>query len=177
MTWKSYAAMSGAGLLATYLFSAPPPLTDRTPAARPSADADASRVANDIEQQAARLGSRVRQAVDYVPPARNPFRFGGRPAASRGTTATSAPAGPPSEAVIPDLPEAPPPPPPIRLTGIATNTVNGQRERSAVLLTPQGVMTAGEGDMVGAYRVLRIDEDAVEVAGPDGMPRRLALRP
>jgi hypothetical protein len=31
--------------------------------------------------------------------------------------------------------------------------------------------------MAGAYRVVRIDEDAVEVLGPDGTPRRLPLRP
>jgi hypothetical protein len=177
MTWKSYAAFSGAGLLATYLFSAPPTVTDRVPVSASPTGAAASRVVDDIEQQAARLGSRVRPSVDYEPPARNPFRFGGRPRSFRGTSSPPMPTQPPVEAAIPDLPPLPPPPPPVRLTGIATTTVDGQRQRSAVLLTPDGVVSAREGDMAGAYRVVRIDEDAVDVLGPDGTPRRLQLRP
>ena len=175
MTWKSYAAVSGAGLLATYLASAPPTLTPgRAPAARPAADAGAARLSDDIEEQAARLGSRVREDVAFRPPARNPFRFGARPVAPR----RSAPA-PPSAAAPAVTPEPalPTPPPPIRLNGIATTTVNGEPQRVAVLLTPQGVVEARAGDMAGAYRVVRVEEDAVEVVGPDGISRRLNLRP
>lgn len=176
MTWKAYAAMSGAGLLATYLVSTPPVLDNRSAVTRPVAGTAAPRVADDIEQQAERLGARVREAVEYVPPARNPFRFGGRPAAPRGTTSLPEAATAPVD-VIPNLPEAPPPPPPIRLTGIATTTVDGQPQRSAVLLTPEGVVSVREGETAGAYRVRRVEEEAVEVEGPDGVPRRLLLRP
>jgi hypothetical protein len=177
MTWKSYAAMSGAGLLATYLASAPPALSPgRTPTARPAGDAGAARVSDDIEAQAARLGSRVRDEIAFRPPTRNPFRFGARPPAARSAGASAASVSPPV-APAEATPEPPPPPPPIRLTGIATSTVNGEPQRVAVLLTSDGVVEARAGDMAGAYRVVRVEEEAVEVVGPDGMPRRLNLRP
>src|SRR5690606_20496858 len=101
----------------------------------------------------ARLGSRVRPTVEYRPPSRNPFRFGGRPAPVRDTQ----PAPAPVEAFEQDLPPLPPAPPPVRLTGIATDTVNGERRRTAILLTADGIVSAGEGDMAGAYRIVRID--------------------
>jgi hypothetical protein len=174
MTWKSYVVMSGAGLVATYLVSAPPTIAPGRVAAPVPAAATPGRLADDIEEQASRLGSRVRTEIDYQPPARNPFRFGGR-TVLRGP---SAPQDPPVESPSTALPEvAPAPPPPIRLTGIATSTVNGQRRRSAILLTPGGIIDAREGEMAGAYRVTRIEEDAVEVVGPDGLPRRLVVRP
>jgi hypothetical protein len=173
MTWKSYAALSGAGLLATYLASTPPTLPPRAPAARPAADAGAARVEDDIEEQAARLGSRVREEVAFRPPSRNPFRFGARTPPPGRSAAAPPPAPPATEPV----PPAPPPPPPIRLTGIATSTVNGEPQRVAILLTVQGVVEARAGDMAGAYRIVRVDEDGVEVVGPDGTNRRLILRP
>ena len=174
MTWKSYAAVSGAGLLATYLVSAPPTHTPgRVPAARSAADAGAARVSDDIEDQAARLGSRVRDEVAFRPPARNPFRFGARTPPPR-SAATPPPV---SEAPLAPEPVAPPPPPAIRLTGIAASKVNGEPQRVALLLTQQGVVEARAGEMAGAYRVVRVDEDAVEVVGPDGIARRLSLRP
>jgi hypothetical protein len=176
MTWKSYAAMSGAGLLATYLVSAPPAIVpEGAPATRPAAE-NATRRADDIEQQAARLGSRVRTEIEYQPPARNPFRFGGRSAAPRSPVSTNGAVDSPPIAV-PQIAPPPAPPPPIRLTGIALDTVEGERRRMAILLTPEGVVTAREGGMAGAYRVTRIEEEAVEVVGPDGTPRRLAVRP
>jgi hypothetical protein len=58
-----------------------------------------------------------------------------------------------------------------------TNTVGGVRQRSAVLNTPDGVIMAREGETAGAYRIVRVEEDAVEVVGPDGTTRRLNLRP
>jgi hypothetical protein len=176
MTWKSYVAMSGAGLLATYLVSAPPTIAPgRVPAAVPAA-ATPPPLADDIEEQAARLGSRVRTEIEYQPPARNPFRFGGRTAA-RGPSVAAEPVVASPSTALPEVAPSPPPPPPIRLTGIATSTVEGQRQRSAILLTPAGVVDAREGEMAGAYRVTRIEEDAVEVVGPDGVPRRLVVRP
>ena len=173
MTWKSYVVMSGAGLVATYLVSAPPTIAPGRVAAPVPAAVTPAQLADDIEEQASRLGSRVRAEIDYQPPARNPFRFGGR-TVSRGP---STPTEPTVESPATALPEVVPPPPPIRLTGIATSTVNGQRQRSAILLTPGGVVDVREGEMAGAYRVTRIEEDAVEVVGPDGLPRRLVVRP
>ena len=179
MTWKSYAAVSGAGLLATYLASAPPALSPgRAPAARPTEDAGAARVSDDIEAQAARLGMRVRDEVAYRPPTRNPFRFGARiPSPPSSATGRSGPSEAPLPTPPEPAPEPPSPPPPIRLTGVATTMVKGEAQRVAVLLTASGVVEARAGEMAGAYRVVRVEEDAVEVVGPDGMPRRLNLRP
>jgi hypothetical protein len=179
MTWKSYAAVSGAGLLATFLASAPPALSPgRAPAARPTEDAGAARLSDDLEAQAARLALRVRDEVAYRPPTRNPFRFGARiPSPRSSVTGGSAPSASPPPTPAEPAPEPPPPPPPIRLTGVATTSVNGQAQRVAVLLTSSGVVEARAGEMAGAYRVVRVEEDAVEVVGPDGMPRRVNLRP
>jgi len=82
---------------------------------------------------------------------------------------------PPPTAAAP-APEPPPPPPPIRLTGVATTTANGEAQRVAVLLTSSGVVEARAGEMAGAYRIVRVEDDAVEVVGLDGVPRRLNLR-
>jgi hypothetical protein len=173
MTWKSYAAVSGGTLLVTYLFSAPPTIAPGRPPAATDAVAGSAPATVDIQQQAKRLGSRVRAQTEYRPPSRNPFRFGGRPVAAR--PAVRAPE-PTSDApvVLPVAP--PPPPPPIRLSGIVTNTVDGMPQRSAVLNTPDGVVTARAGETAGAYRIVRVDEDAVEIVGPDGTTRRLNLR-
>jgi hypothetical protein len=177
MTWKSYAAVSGGTLLVTYLFSAPPTIAPgRPPAARTAAVAAGSAPSSaDIQQQAARLESRGRVETEYRPPARNPFRFGGRPAAPKPAVRAPEPLSD-APAVVPSI-AAPPPPPPIRLAGIVTNTVDGVRQRTAVFNTPEGVVTAREGEAAGAYRVTHVDEDAVEVVGPDGIPRRISLRP
>jgi hypothetical protein len=176
MTWKSYAVVSGGTLLVTYLFSAPPTIAPgRPPAVGRAVVTGSAPSTADIQQQAARLESRVRAETEYRPPARNPFRFGGRPAAVKPAVRAPEPVTD-APVVIPTVP-SPPPPPPIRLTGILTNTVGGERQRSAVLNTPEGVITAREGEPAGAYRIVRVDEDAVEVVGPDGVTRRLNLRP
>ena len=176
MTWKSYAAVSGAGLLATYLVSAPPTIAPGHPtAARPDAVSRPASPSADIQEQAQRLQTRVRADTEFHPPSRNPFRFGAR-AAKPGARSSPAPSAriPETPAAVPS--EPPPPPPPIRLSGIVTNTVDGVRQRAAVLNTVGGVITAREGEMAGAYRIVRVDEDAVEVVGPDGVSRRLNLR-
>jgi hypothetical protein len=174
MTWKSYAVVSGGTLLATYLFSAPPMIAPgRQPAARFDAAVPPAPATADIQQEAARLESRARADAEYRPPSRNPFRFGGRPAAAPRPAVRAPEPG----AGAPVVPTVPPPPPPIRLSGIVTNTVDGVRQRSAVLNTPEGVVMVREGETAGAYRVARVEEDAVEVIGPDGVTRRISLRP
>jgi hypothetical protein len=174
MTWKSYAAASGGTLLVTYLFSAPPTIAPgRQPTPRFDAAAPSAPAAANIQHEAERLESRERADTEYRAPSRNPFRFAGRAAAASGVRAPE----PRTEAPVPPTVPAPPPPPPIRLSGIVTNTVGGVRQRSAVLNTPDGVIMAREGEMAGAYRVVRVEEDAIEVVGPDGSARRLSLRP
>ena len=174
MTWKSYAVFSGAGLLATYLMSTPvPDDPGRTQTPTPRATSGAAPA--DIAAQADRLQARVVPDAEYHEPSRNPFRFGGR--------AVSAPqparveAAPP--AVVPDVAaiEPRPAPPPFRVSGISAETVDGARQRTAILATPAGIVTAREGETVAdGYRVTRIEEDAVQFVSPDGTPFRLTLR-
>lgn len=175
MTWKAYTAVSGATLIATYLFSTPPAVAPgRVPARVENAAAPAAPTF-DIQEQAARLAGRVQAQAEYQAPSRNPFRFGAARAA-----ASAAPVARALEPVVdapPVVTPVVPPPLPIRLTGISTSIVDGQRQRMAVLITLEGVVTAREGDAVGPFRVERIDEEAVELTGADGVSRRLVLRP
>lgn len=175
MTWKSYAAVSGAGLLATYLFSTPPiGVPDRAPARSTPVARGTSGPRIDISEEASRLQVRQREDVRYDEPSRNPFRFGARHVAR--PPARVEEAAPPEPVFTPPPPL--PQPPPIRVSGIATNSVDGTRQRSAILVTPAGVVSVREGDAVGTeYRVTRIDEDAVELTGVDGGIRRIPLRP
>jgi len=179
MSWKSYAAVSGATVLAGWLASTPPAselqgtaVVSRQPQAR--VDAAASTIAHEAD----RLRVRVRREVDYAQPQRNPFRFGaGRAEVDRGgdipaaatVTATSEPAAP-----IPFNP----PPPPVTLAGIAEDEKGGgQMERTAILSSPSGVLLVREGDVViGDYRVGRIESEAVELVKTDGSILRLTLR-
>jgi hypothetical protein len=172
MTWKVYAAMTGAGILATYFASAPPTFAPGAPAARPDAVAQVpTPPARDIQQQAARLQTRLHQDVEYREPSRDPFRFNARTApAPRAERAVEPPPEPVTVAVTPAEPLV------IRLSGVATNSVNGERRRTAILSTPQGIVEAREGDTVGPYRVVRVEDDAVELAAADGTTRRITLR-
>ena len=174
MPWKTYAAFSGAGLLAVYLFSSPTPIGSGG-TSRPRPEATRGTAPADIEQQAERLQSRVTPDAEFHEPSRNPFRFGGGPVAARQPTRVE-------PEVVPDTPDLTPvdplpAPPPIRLSGIATEMVDGVRQRSAILVTPAGMITVREGDAVGAeYRVTRIEEDAVQLVASDGTPRRITVR-
>jgi Tfp pilus assembly protein PilP len=173
MTWKSYVIASGAGLLATYLVSTPPPTAPgRTPAVGQSTAAPQAAPTVDIQAEASRLQTRVREAVEYQEPSRNPFRY-----AARRRVASPDPE--------PDIPPEPDPtlhllpePPAITVAGIVTKTVDGVRRRTAILITAAGPLEVSEGDAVGAeYRVVRVEEDAVELTAGDGTRRRISLRP
>ena len=175
MTLKSYLLLSGGGLLATYLVTSQPGVTPERPAARTTARSAPATV--DIQEEAARLETRVRQEVEYREPSRNPFVFGARQAARPSAPAVHVPV----DAPPPVEPEAPP----IRLLGVAS----ADGKRTAFLATPQGLVEVREGDTVtqdlsagtperrSFYRVGRIEEDAVELVGSDGTSRRLLLRP
>jgi hypothetical protein len=176
MSWKSYAAVSGATVLAGWLASAPPSNTpDRTAqAARPPAAGDAR--SSDIEREAERLQTRAQRAVEYTQPQRNPFRFGlARPEVNRGGDLPDpAPAPVPPPVAVPIVA----PPPPLKLSGIAEDQKSEQMERTAILSSPSGVLLVREGDSVlGEYRVGRIESEAVELVKSDGTTLRLALRP
>lgn len=163
MTWKSTAVVSGVGLLATWLASVPPANAPSASAVAPAASVDP---AASIGEQAERLGARVRGEIEYREPARNLFRF-------------SAPAALPAAAgerrVQAQLTDVPPPPvsPGIKLSGIATDTVDGRPQRTAILNTASGLVFVREGDRVGEFRVGTIGEDAVDLVQADGAVRRI----
>ena len=168
MTWKYYAAMSGAGVLAWLAAAPPSSIPGRVTPAQPSEAVGVTAAASDIEQQASRLQARLRSEALYREPGRNLFRFAGRSRASE----TAAPA--PVEAPV--VPVAPigPPPPPVKLSGVA---IDGD-VRTAILSTPAGIVLARVGDeVVGRYRVSSVDENAVElITIADSAPVRLTLR-
>ncbi len=168
MTWKSYAVVSGAGLLATYLAS-PTLAPDRT-VPQPSPAAQSTTAASlDIEYEAARLQKRVRDETAFHTPSRNPFRFGAiTPVPRREPVAASA--VPLAAAVGPSAPE----PPFVALSGIAADVVDGVLQRTAILTTMDGVVLARAGDTVGPYRVRAIADEAVELESIlDGSIRQL----
>jgi hypothetical protein len=165
MTWKAYAAVSGAGLLATYMASSPPAIAPKRGSAPQNSTSGAAAPVLDVQTEALRLNDRIEP--EYQQPARDPFRFAARSGSARTLAVTPEP--PPQV--------APAEPPPIKLSGIASPTQDGG-QRTAYLITPQGLVEAHEGDAVGFdYRVTRITEDAVELTGPNAVLRRLTLRP
>jgi hypothetical protein len=174
MTWKSYAAVSGATVLAGWLASAPPA---NAPASAASASRQAARPSatapSDIEQQAMRLQARLRAERAFREPERNPFRFGARRSAAAG--AARAVAEPESPAPPPV--NAAPPAPLVSLSGIAEDRMGDRVDRTAILSSPAGVLLVHEGDeILGYYRIGRIETEAVElIAVRDGATRRLTL--
>ena len=171
MTWKSYAAVSGATVLAGWLASpsnTPTTGTTRASSAEPRRRAPA---ATDIEEQAARLQSRLQVARAYTEPQRNPFRFAERASA----------ASPRESAQAVEVPTPPidvaPPGPRISVAGIAEEQRDGGIERTAILSSPMGVLLVHEGETIlDYYRVGGIEADTVELVRlSDGTSTRLTL--
>ena len=168
MTWKSYAVVSGAGLLATYLAGPTlAPNREATPAL-PAAQAVPAG-APDIEYEAARLQKRVRDETAFRTPSRDPFRF-----APPARAARPAPALPAIVATPPPDPAPAAEQPFIALSGVAADVVDGVLLRTAILTTFDGVVLAGAGEMVGPYRVRSVGEESVELESTvDGSIRHL----
>jgi hypothetical protein len=175
MSWKSYAAVSGATVLAGWLASAPPANEpEGTAAVAPGSrqPAAARRGDSDIAREAERLQERGRRDADYTRPRRNPFRFSSRAADDRGGDIPNPAPAPPPAIVFPVIPA----PPPLRLSGIAEDQQGQQLVRTAILSSPAGVLLVHEGDTVLAdYRVGRIESEAVELVKSDGTTLRLTL--
>ena len=174
MTWKSYAVVSGATVLAGWLASSPPGDDARNnPGAQPERAAAVSAAATDIAEETARLEARLRHEATYREPQRNPFQFGaGRPDANSAAEVAPAP-----EERVEDAAPLPLPAPPIALSGIAEDHVDGRLQRTAVLSSPNGVLLVREGQQVlGRYRVERIERAAVELTdASNGSTLRLSL--
>ena len=178
MTWKAYATVSSATVLAGWLASAPPSNAPDAGAPAPSQPAPSQTTRRgatppqDIEREAARLEARVRREAAYSQLRRNPFRFGAdRPIVSLGTDAAEATSE--AETLVPVVP----PPPPVSLAGIAEDQVEQRVERTAILSSPDGVLLVHEGeDVLGHYRVAKIESEAVElVRHADGTSLRLSF--
>lgn len=119
-----------------------------------------------VDVQLERLGAR---AETFTPPRRDPFRF-------RARLAPPAPppvAPPPVRAVNPGPPPPPPVPPiPLKFIGLA---VLPEGTRVAVLSdgTARGTLYGRQGDVIeGRYRLLRVENDSIEIAYLDGTGRR-----
>jgi hypothetical protein len=187
MSWKAYAAVSGATVLAGWVVSAPSPSGIPAPGTTGPSRATQTMVtpSSDIEREAGRLEARMRRETAYAQPRRDPFRFG---AAAERVTALADPVGeqagtgPPGDTGAPVAVSASEPAPVVSLAGIAEDQIDdlsGQRvERTAVLSSPDGVLLVREGDdVLGLYRVVTIDSDAVELERHDGTTLRLGFRP
>jgi hypothetical protein len=165
MNWKSTVLVSGAGLVATLFgWVSTPTLPQRSPApsAIPVAQPTAPAAAADIQHEAARLQSRLVPESTYRQPSRNPFRFAPRPT----PRAADRPIAPVQEPAI-VLPPAPVRPT-ITLRGIASDMVDGAMQRTAIVTTDAGLMLVREGEAAGSYRVTKIEDESVELTGPDG---------
>ena len=189
--WKWKVTATGATALAGWLASEP----IQPPGALNRASTDMSRGAttatqnarnavtvSDIERQASRLAAAAplaeaggRPHVETeAPPARNLFRFQPRqspPTARRVTAPTRPDPGP----LVPPTPT----PFPLRLTGIATDLVDGMAQRTAVVRSPSGLELAKDGELVApGYRVVTVGESSIEVERlSDGERPQLLLTP
>lgn len=169
MDWKTTAVMSGIGLAATWMASAPP-VPPRAPVGATPQAPVAQAVESPIEREAALLARGLDFQAQPGPPSRNPFRFGARPVAP-------APAPAPIE-VVASAPVVVAASPAFSLAGIATDEVDGAPVRTAILSGPSGIVLARVGDAVSGYRVEAVEADAVALAPPGGgAPVRLSLRP
>lgn len=173
MDWKSTTLISGAGLLATWVFSMP---NATAPAASPSAAVQAPQATAstiDIQREAARLQVRLHPESLGSVTARNPFRFASRPPREV-TPVAASPDGASAPVAIP----APAPQPQLSLDGVATEMVDDQEQRTAILHTDDGVVLAKEGDLVsGQYRVMTVSPATAELTDVNsGSVVRLSLR-
>jgi hypothetical protein len=179
VNWKAAAtAVTGVTALAGWLSTPSASHTASPPrAASARTQAAAANVAThaaNIEEQSLRLAARLRPSGSFTVPQRNPFHFvAAKPAPPRTTIRRNT-------AAIASVPAAPvePPPFPYRLSGVATDRVEGQPARTAVLAGGDtGLVLAKAGDMIeGVYRVDAVDETAVQITDTrDGRTVRLTF--
>jgi hypothetical protein len=172
MTWKLYAIVSAGAFVATYLMSSPKPEPATTKASAAAAATQSSRQrAAETEIEALANSLHVHRKSDAVlsTPGRDPFRFQAR--------VQKPPAFVPPPAAVENLPPPAPVLPVLSLSGIATDVVDGQSQRSAVVSLPAGVLIVREGESVaGLYTVVAIGDDSIELESTaDNMRRTLRL--
>ena len=169
MTWKLYAVVSAGAFVATYLMSSPVQDHARSTSAAAPASARQPAAGSDIEELADRLQMRRLADVSYRTPGRDPFRFQSRP--MRSPVVAPAP--------LPVVEAPPPAPVPVlpllTLSGVATDLVDGEPRRAAILSAPAGVLIVRQGESVaGLYTVVSIGDESVELESTaDGSRRTL----
>jgi hypothetical protein len=167
MTWKLYAVVSAGAFAATYLMSSPK--TELATKAAPAATKESLRqraAETEIEALANSLHVHRKSEAVLRAPGRDPFQFQAR--------VQKPPAFVPPPAIVQS---APPPPAPVlpvlSLTGIASDVVDGNAVRSAVVSLPAGVLIVREGESVaGLYTVVAIGEDSIELESTGDNSRR-----
>ena len=170
----------GAALLAAWLSSAAGTMPGRAPTALPAADSAPSPGPPVVVERSGPEPSADRSAARVEPPprprpvVRNPFTFaplGPAPPAPGGPR----PAVPAGWAPNP-VPAAPDVSLRVSLAGIAVDETPSGPRRTAILSVDGRVLLARVGDeLPGSYQVQRIDDDAVELVDPGGIPFRLRL--
>jgi hypothetical protein len=145
---------AGAVLLSTHILAPaePPPSPSSLPAADLAAVAQAAPLAAQLDAQAARLRERLSSPPPYPEPSRNPFRFRS-PAPKTPAKAAAAPAVDPV-APVPALPH---------VIAIATNTVGGVAERTAVIGLDADVQIVRPGDTFLNFSIRNVGADGVEL--------------
>ena len=173
---RAAAYIGGAVLLAAWLSSAatsvqnPEPVT--APRAEPTSGTDS--LASDVQEQAARLRTRLAAAPIPQQPARNPFTFAARevPRLRQSVRAAAVPA--PGVVAAPVAAE-----PELSLIGVAEQQAAQGLVRTAMIVgAGDELFLVTEGQEVAArYRVSAVGADAVELRDlSSGAVRRLALR-
>jgi hypothetical protein len=172
MNWKSTAFVSGAGLLATWLASVPPP--SMAPRATPRAaqapvvSVAPVAVADEIQELADRLERRNRAGDGYQRTSRDPFQFAPVREAARPELV---PVTPPVDVAAPE-----PVLPAIHVSGIAMDRVDDKDVWTAILSTPGGVVLAREGEQVlPGWKISTIEAESVALTRPDGSILTLPL--
>jgi hypothetical protein len=172
VNWKAAATVAtGATALAGWLVSPSQPATHR---AAPSSASTRPLDTSSVAEQARRLANRIRPAVAYDQPQRNPFRYQPVAPPPRRLTAT-APAA--ASATVPAAPVAPAPFP-FRLSGTARDGTSEAPVWTAILAGgTSGLVLAGVGETVGGvYKIESVTDttaDLVDVR--DGRTTRLTL--
>jgi hypothetical protein len=171
MTWRLYALTSGGAVVVAALGAllAPATKSTQTTAIVEPQAVDRSGSAVDLGAQAERLKERLAVVTAYQQPGRDAFRFAPPP--------RRAVPPPVVEPVIEIAPAAPAPArPPYALSGMATTVEEGVTRRTAILSSLQGVSLVKEGDVLDAYRVASIADDAVTLESTvDGTQTTLRL--
>lgn len=167
MNWKSTAIVTGVTALVGWLAS-PSPQSPARGGVAPQAQPASTTRSSDIEQQASRLRARLREESSFRQPSRDPFRFVARASPAQPRSQAPAPVEPLTIAPAPQVPL-------VTLSGIASDVVDGNTQRTAILRAPDGVVLVREGDTVaGLYTVGKIDEETVDLLR-DGQLLRLRL--